>query len=166
MKHSSISASPAPTVSVPLVSVFCLRVPTQTRLWRLLRLFALRVPAFQLVILCFVCFQITTPGAQWIPGACKCKGCVWDSFVVVVVVVGFLGELDSQACISIQLLLSPKGRENQEYFLTLHGKQRKPESFKACHHNKPGKVHDFQGSRTQRVKESWVGRRFCTEPAL
>lgn len=76
VKHSNISASPAPTGSVPLGSVFCLRVPTQTRLWRLLRLFALRAPAFQLVILCFVCFQITTPRIQWIPGACKCKGWV------------------------------------------------------------------------------------------
>lgn len=77
VKHSNISASPAPTGSEPLGSVFCLRVPTQTRLWRLLRLFALRAPAFQLVILCFVCFQITTPGTQWIPGACKCRGWGW-----------------------------------------------------------------------------------------
>lgn len=145
MKHSSISASPAPTGSVPLGSAFCLRVLTQTRLWRLLRLLTLRAPAFQLVILCFVCFQITAPGTQWIPGACKCKGCA-GYFVVLL---GFLGELDSEARISIQLLLSPEGRENQEYLLTLRGKQRKPESFKACHHSMPVNVRDFQGSHTE-----------------
>lgn len=92
--------------SVPQVLFPCLKVPTQTRLWRLLRLFSLTAPAFQLVILCFVCFQITTPGTQWIPGACKCKVCV------VFVLLGFLGELNSQAHISIQLLLSQIGRNN------------------------------------------------------
>lgn len=83
-----------------------------------------------------------------------------------VVLLGFLGELNSQARISIQLLLSWKRRKNWEYLLTLRGKQRKPESFKACHDNKPDTVHGFQGSRTHRVKESWGwgGGGFCMEP--
>lgn len=77
-QHSSVTSFQAG--SAPWVLFPCLKVPTQTRLWRLLGLFSLTAPAFQLVILCFVCFQITTPGTQWIPGACKCKVCVWFLF--------------------------------------------------------------------------------------